>query len=301
MRVVTAGELRAALSMTAAIDALEAAFRDEDPAAAGPVRTGVETPAGSLLMMPAFGRRGVGVKLTTLTPANPAAGLPLIDASYVMFDAETQAPEAVIDGAELTAIRTAAVSGLATRWLAREDASRLVVVGAGVQARAHVEAMRAVRAIADVVIISRSPGRTEALAAEVGARVGSPSDVRDADLVCTCTTSPTPVVAGADLPPGVHVNAVGAYTTSTRELDTEAIAKARVVVEHREPALAEAGELALALEQGAIGVDHIVADLSELVRGMAVRTNPEDVTVFKSVGMAFEDLVVARTVLETLS
>jgi ornithine cyclodeaminase/alanine dehydrogenase-like protein (mu-crystallin family) len=241
------------------------------------------------------------VKLVTLTPSNPAAGLPLIGAAYVMFDEATQMPEAVIDGTELTAIRTAAVSGLATRWLAREDATRVVVFGAGVQARVHIRAMRAVRDISDVAIVSRTEERAASLAGETGARVGEPADVRSADIVCTCTTSPTPVVAGADLSAGVHVNAVGAYTTSTRELDTEAIARARVVVEHREPARAEVGELTLAIAEGAIGPDHVVADLSELVRGAVVRTSPEDITVFKSVGMAFEDLVVARAALEAVT
>jgi len=120
-------------------------------------------------------------------------------------------------------------------------------------------------------------------------------DVRAADIVCTCTTSPIPVVAGDDLAPGVHVNAVGAYTTLTRELDSAAIACARVVVEHREPARAEAGELAIALDEGAIGPDHVVADLSEVVRGTAVRMGRDDVTVFKSVGMAWEDLVIVAS------
>lgn len=301
MRIVGAAELRAALSMTAAIDALESAFRDEDPAGAAPLRSAVDTPAGTLLVMPARGRRGVGVKLVTLTEANPGRGLPFVQASYVLFDPETQSPEAVFDGTALTALRTAAVSGLATRWLARPDAHRLVVLGAGVQACAHVEAMRAVRELTDVAIVSRSPERATALATEVGARVADPSAVRDADLVCACTTSATPVIGGADLAPGTHVNAVGAYLPHTRELDTDAIARARVVVEHREVAFAEAGDLLLPIAEGAIVAAHVVADLHELVVGAVVRDSDEDVTVFKSVGMAFEDLVVARAALDALS
>jgi len=300
MRVVGADELRARLSMTAAIDALETAFREEDPAATAPLRASLDTPAGSLLTMPARGVRGVGVKLVTLTEANPARGLPFVQAVYVLFDPTTQAPEAVLDGTALTALRTAAVSGLATRWLAREDAARLVVLGAGVQARAHVEAMRAVRPIADVAIVSRTSDRAVALAAEVGGRAGVIADVRGADIVCTCTTSATPVLAGADLPDGLHVNAIGAYRPDTRELDTEAIRAARVVVESREVALAESGDLLLPIGEGAIDAAHVVADLAELVRGARVRRGASDRTVFVSVGMAFEDLVVARSVVDAM-
>src|SRR3954468_12708722 len=163
MRVVGGQELRSALSMTAAIDALDAAFAREDPSRTTPLRTTLATPAGTLLSMPAAGEGGVGVKLVTLSEFNPQRGLPFTQAVYVLFDATTQAPEAVIDGAELTAIRTAAVSGLATRRLANPDASRLVVFGAGVQATAHVEAMHAVRPLTEVVVVGRNRARRDAL------------------------------------------------------------------------------------------------------------------------------------------
>lgn len=302
--VIAAGALARALPMGAAIDALEAAFgADRLPFA--PLRAHHETEAGTLLLMPAFGPQGVGVKLVTLTGANPERGLPFIHATYVLFDAETQVPLAVLDGGALTALRTAAVSGLATRYLARPAASRLVIYGAGVQARSHLEAMRAVRPVEEVAIVSRGRERAERLAAEASAAgvrawVGEPGAERDADLVCTCTTSATPVVTGALLAPGVHVNAVGAYATSMRELDAEAVRRARVVVETREAAMAEAGDLALAIAEGAVGPDPVVADLAEVVRGAAVRTSDDDVTLFKSVGVAFEDLVVARAVVDGL-
>jgi ornithine cyclodeaminase len=300
MRVVGADELRASLPMTAAIDALEAAFRDEDPGDSAPVRSSVTTGAGSLLLMPASGARGVGVKLVTLTEANPVRDLPLVQASYVLFDPDTQSPEAVVDGTALTTLRTAAVSGLATRWLARPDAHRLVVLGAGAQARSHVEAMRAVRAVDDVAIVSRTRETTARLAAEVGARVAGPDAIRDADIVCACTTSPSPVVEGRDLAPGAHVNAVGAYLPDTRELDTAAVARAAVVVEHRSVAFAEAGDVLVPIAEGAITAAHVRADLHELVTGAPVRRDDLDVTAFVSVGMAFEDLVVARAALEAL-
>jgi ornithine cyclodeaminase len=287
-----------------AIDALQAAFGAEHRPEA-PLRTHVETPGGTLLLMPAHGAPGVGVKLVTLSGANPDRGLPFIHAAYVLFDPETQAPLAVLDGGVLTAIRTAAVSGLATRFLARRDARRLVLYGAGVQARSHLDAMLAVRPIEEVVVVSRGRERAEELVSAarklgVRARVGAPGAEREADVVCTCTTSPTPVVEGARLPEGVHVNAVGAYTASMRELDTEAVRRSRVAVEVREAAMAEAGDLVIAIREGAIGPDHVLADLSEVARGAPVRSSERDVTLFKSVGVAFEDLVLARAAVDRL-
>jgi ornithine cyclodeaminase len=298
---VDAETLAHALPMTAAIDALEAAFGAERLPEA-PMRTHVETRAGTLLLMPAFGEPGVGVKLVTLTPSNPDRRLPFIHAVYVLFESVGQAPVALLDGAALTALRTAAVSGLATRHLARDEASRLAIFGAGVQARSHLRAMLAVRPIEDVVVVSRTRERADTLVKEAGvaARVGARDDVGDRDLVCTCTTSATPVFDGSLLAPGTHVNAVGAYKPDLRELDTETIERARVVVETREAAMEEAGDLLIPMKEGAIGEDHVVADLSEVVRGETVRRTAQDVTVFKSVGVAFEDLVVARAAVDRL-
>jgi ornithine cyclodeaminase/alanine dehydrogenase-like protein (mu-crystallin family) len=302
VRMLDAAAVRRTLAPTGLVDALEEAFRRNDPSGA-PLRTVLETDRGRLLLMPAWGTAGVGVKLVTLTPDNPAAGEPFIGALYVLFDPITQQPAAVLDGAELTARRTAAVSALATRHLARPDAHRLVVFGAGVQARAHVEAMRAVRPIDEVVVIARTPAHAEELVRAVDgieARVGAPEDVASADIVCTCTTSPDPVVRGASLSAGVHVNAVGAYTPATRELDTEAVRRARILVETRQAALAEAGDLLIPIEEGAIGPEHVQADLHALLNGAEVRVGPEDVTVFVSVGLAFEDLAVAAAIVDAV-
>jgi ornithine cyclodeaminase/alanine dehydrogenase-like protein (mu-crystallin family) len=302
LRVIGAEELRAALPMRAAVDALEAAFRAGEPGG-GPMRSSVDTPGGSLLLMPAFDQQAVGVKLVTITPANPERGLPLIHAVYALFDGETQALRAIMDGAELTALRTAAVSGLATRHLAREDASRLVIFGAGVQARSHLEAMVAERPVSEVVVVSRSAGPAEELvrfARDQGlsASTGGAEAVAEADLVCTCTTAEKPLFDGSTLASGAHVNAVGSHRPTARELDRETIRRARVVVESRDVALAEAGELAIPIREGAIGPEHVVADLAELARGASVRASDQDVTVFKSVGMAFEDLAVARAIVD---
>jgi ornithine cyclodeaminase/alanine dehydrogenase-like protein (mu-crystallin family) len=304
-RFVDAEALAATLSMPAAIDALERGFRGQD-AGTAPLRGHLETPGGTLLTMPAAGEGGVGVKLVTLTPANPARGFPFLHATYVLFHPETQAPDAVIDGAAMTALRTAAVSGLATRHLARPDAHRLLLFGAGVQGRAHLEAMRAMRPVDEVVVVSRSPEPAETLvavarAAGLDARAGGPDDIAGADLVCTCTTSDTPLFDGAQLQPGTHVNAVGAYTPDTREVDSETVRRSRVVVEDRGVALAEAGDLLIPIGEGVVTAAHVLADLSEVVRDeRAVRGSLDDVTLFESVGMAFEDLIVARAVMEAM-
>lgn len=297
-------ELTRALPMVAAVDALEAAF-GSGALPETPRRAVVDTASGDLLLMPAHGEPGVGVKLVTVTPGNPGRGLPLIHGLYVLFEGETQAPRALIDGAALTALRTAAVSGLATRHLARSEAGRLVIFGAGMQAASHLEAMRAVRPVDRVTVVSRTRERAEALAeralaAGLEARVGGPETVAEADLVCTCTTSDVPVFEGSLLQPGAHVNAVGAYRPEARELDDETVRRGRLVVETREAALAEAGDLLIPIGAGVISEADIVADLGEVAHGATVRRGPEDVTVFKSVGVAFEDLVVARAAVDRL-
>jgi ornithine cyclodeaminase len=294
---VDADELASLVPMTAAIDALERAFREGDPDAA-PLRSHVETDAGTLLMMPASGSAGVGVKLVTLTPDNPPRGQPLIHALYALFDARTQAPALLVDGAALTALRTGAVSGLATRHLARRDASRLVIFGAGVQARSHLDAMASVRPLERVTVVGRTPAHVEALVDHARARgltaeAGAPDAVREADVVCTCTTATTPLFQGSALAAGAHVNAVGAYQRDAREVDTETVRRARVVVESRGAALAESGDLLVPIDEGAIDEHHVVADLREVVRGAEVRRSPQDVTLLASVGLAFEDLAVA--------
>ena len=282
---------------------MERAFAGELPDA--PPRTRMEVAAGELLLMPAAGDAGVGVKLVTIAPENPGRGRPLIHAVYLLFDAASLAPVAAIDGEALTAIRTAAVSAVATRHLAPPGARRLVVFGAGVQAASHLDAMCDLLPIEDVVIVSRGPERAEALAATarergMSGRTGEPGAVAGADVVCTCTTSGEPLFDDADLADGTHVNAVGAYRPDMREIPGATVRRARVVVETRAAALAEAGDLLIPIGEGSIDESHVVAELADVVGGVPVRRSGEDVTLFKSVGVAFEDLVVARAVLDRL-
>lgn len=302
---VTADELDELLPMKAAIDAMEAAFAAE-VRPESPLRSRIETGHGDLLLMPAVGEAGTGVKLVTVNPTNPGRGLPLIHALYALFSARTLEPLSVFDGGALTGLRTAAVSGLATRHLARADSRTLVVFGAGVQASTHLEAMRTERPLERVWVVSRTRDRARAFAARAGeagltAEVGEPGVVAEADLVCTCTTSAEPLFDGSLLKPGAHVNAIGAYRPEARELDTETIRRGRIVVETREAALAEAGDLLIPIAEGSITETAILADLAEVVRGARVRTRLDDVTVFKSVGVAFEDLAVARAAYDRMA
>ena len=298
MRLIDSAELQSLLPMQVAIDALEAAFgAPELPET--PSRSHLSVGGGDLLMMPAAGDYGAGVKLVTVNSSNPGRGLPLIHGAYALFAPETLELVGVIEGSGLTGLRTAAVSGLATRYMAREGASRLVLFGAGVQAHTHLDAMCAVRAVEEVWVVSRTRGRAEALAerarsAGLRSHVGEPDDVAAADVVCTCTSSPVPVFDGSQLPDGAHINAVGAFTPQTRELDDDVARRARFAVELRAAAMAEAGDILIPLQSGVIDSSSVVAELSEIVGGMPVRRTAGDVTVFKSVGVAFEDLVLGR-------
>ena len=292
---VSADDFATAIGYAEAVDALDAAFRHEDPSA-GPVRSHLEIPGGELLLMPAHAGHDAGVKLVTIAKGNPDRGLPLIHGVYVLFAPETLVPVAIFDGAALTALRTAAVSALATRYLARPTARRLVVFGAGAQARAHVHAMRAVRAIEHVTIVGGRSGRAAELVAEldaqdIPAQLGPAGAVADADIVCTCTTSPTPVFDAALVRPGTHVNAIGAYRPDARELEASLLTRSRVVVETRASALLEAGDVVLAIRDGALDANAL-HELAAVVRGEVTRAEDE-ITVFKSVGLALEDLAVA--------
>jgi alanine dehydrogenase len=308
MRFFDAATIRARLPWPRMIAALEAMLRDD---VAAPLRSAhtIEVrgaPAATLLTMPAWrtGRR-IGVKLVTVFPGNRERSERAVNAVYALFDATNGEPLAFFDGEELTARRTAAASALAARFLARRDARRLTMVGAGRLARGMIEAHRAVRPIAQVALWSRTPERAEKAAwamADEGLPVTVARDletaVREADVVCCATLSTTPLVRGAWLAPGAHLDLVGAFRATMRETDDAAIARAgTIVVDTRAGALAEGGDLVQAIAGGAIGPERIAADLAELVRGAHVgRVREDEVTVFKSVGFALEDLAAAEAV-----
>jgi ornithine cyclodeaminase/alanine dehydrogenase-like protein (mu-crystallin family) len=296
-------QLRLTLSMREAIDALDRAFAGELPHT--PVRSHYSAQGGELLLMPAWGDIGVGVKLITLDHENPARGLPFIHGIFILFAAEGKQPLAAIDGAALTALRTAAVSALSVRHLAREDARKLLIFGAGRQSHAHLEAMLAVRDFDSLTVVDMFPEKAQELvevAAGLGlaSRVGTPEDVGDADVVCCCTTSREPVVRGELLKPGTHIVAMGAYRPDMCEVDVTTLRRARVIVEDREAVLQEAGDFILPMNRGEWTPDGIHGELAEAVRGTARRTDPEEITLCKTVGMASEDLIVAHAAVEKL-
>jgi ornithine cyclodeaminase/alanine dehydrogenase-like protein (mu-crystallin family) len=314
-RFLSGAELRAALPIERAVEALAGALAMGARAEPEGLRTVIRIPdraAGDeaeMLLMPAHGPEGAGLKLVSVVRGNPARGLSLIQGVYLLLTPDAMTPELVIDGAALTGLRTAAVSALATRHLARPDSTRLVVFGAGAQAAAHVDAMRAVLPIERVTVVGSSSAspRAAALVAElragggVEASLGDARAVADADVVCTCTTSVTPVFADRDLPSGTHVNAIGAYRLDMCELPAETLARALLVVESTAATLAEAGDVVGAIRSGALPATGFAFELKELVSGVVGRTDEQQITVFKSVGLAVEDLIVARAAAEALA
>jgi ornithine cyclodeaminase len=280
---------------------------------AAPLRTNhpIEVPgepAASLLLMPAWRTGGrMGVKLVTVFPGNAQRSQRAVGAVYALFDARNGAPLALFDGEEITARRTAGASAYAASRLARSDARHLVLAGSGRLARGLVDAHRLVRPIERVSLWSRTPEHAQAAAAAMagdGLPVTAVGDlepaVRDADIVCCATLSTAPLVHGAWLRPGVHLDLVGAFNARMRETDDAAIARAElIVVDNRTAALAEGGDIVQAMRNGVIGEADIAADLADLARGRHPgRTRDDEVTVFKSVGFALEDLAAAEAVFD---
>jgi len=267
---------------------------------------------GLLSVMPVFlGSVPIlSAKLVSVFPQNPALGLPSHQAVMVVFDARTGSARALLDGTAITALRTAAGSALATRLLARAEASTLAIVGTGVQASAHAKLIPRVRPIKGIRVVGRHRARAVALAEEIGRALSIPTRALDlgqkafagADIICATTHSAEPVLKGEWLEPGVHINSVG-LNANGRELDGEVVRRALVVVETRAAALAPApsgsNDLHLAIRDGLIGEEHIHAEVGELISGARPgRTSPDQITLYKSVGVAVQDAVAIHLVLE---
>ncbi len=281
-----------------AVDAIRTALTGGLDPDQDPPRSVVPVPTGQFLLMPAFWDRYAGVKVASVAPDNPARGLPRIQGHYLLMDGPTLTPKALLDGIALTSVRTAAVSAVAVDLLAEPDAERLVVFGTGPQAQSHIEAFRAVRPVREVVVVGRNAERTQALAAQYPfARVGTPDDVSSADLIACCTSSRTPVFDGAKVPEHATVVAVGSHEPDAREVDDVLIGRSTVVVEGMGAATREAGDVVLAMKSGVLAADDLVP-LAELAQGRTVASGPR---LFKSVGMAWEDLVVAAAAYEAVT
>ncbi|MFJ9344602.1 ornithine cyclodeaminase family protein [Streptomyces sp. NPDC101733] len=289
------------LTPTRAADALADALRAGLDPEACPPRGSLPVPGGGeLLLMPSASAAYAGVKIAGVAPGNPERGLPRITGSYLLLDGPTLRPLALLDGAALTALRTPAVSALALRHLLPPGPpARLVIFGSGPQAYGHLEAVLALREPAETVIVGRDRGRAERLVAHARAlgapaRTGVAADVAGADLVLCCTTAREPLFDGRLVGPGATVVAVGSHEPDARETDTVLVRRAAVYVESRAAALREAGDLLVPEAEGAIGPGHITATLADLVSGRARPAGrPGCPQLFKSVGMAWEDLAVA--------
>ncbi len=307
---INAERVRELLPMSACIDVLGDAMR---AASTGAVRVPARThmpladDSAALLLMPgsSLAPPYYGAKIVSMHDDNAAHGLPAIQGVVVLFDHATGTPAAVIDAAPITAIRTAAASALATRELARADARTHGVFGTGVQAASHIEAIACVRDIDEVRVWGRDPRKTEQFAArqsdihDTNIVATTASEAAACDIVTTATGSAVPVLKGRWLQPGSHLNLVGAHTATAREVDSDAIVASQVFVDLRASAMNEAGDILIPMREGAVDGDVIAAEIGEVLSGDAQgRTSPQDITLYKSLGIVAQDLFAAAYVLD---
>jgi len=309
LRVLGAEDTRRALPMREMIEAMKNAFGQLSAGTASvPPRSkiDIEDPEGVSLFMPALlaDTNDLALKVVSVFPTNIKRGLPTIHALVVVLDPETGLPIALIEGGTLTAIRTGAGSGAATDLLARSVARRVAILGAGVQARTQLEAVCTVRAIESVSIFSLDPDQSRAFADETVAKSWAPATITitetasdaiaDADVICAATTSGTPVFDESDLKPGAHINAIGSFTPTAQEVGSAVVERSLLIVDSREATLAETGDLIIPIQDGRISEDHIQAELGEIVNGdHPGRTDADQITLYKSVGIAVQDAAAA--------
>lgn len=308
MRILTANDVRAAITMREVIDAVREGFIQLSAGRAkAPVRGVIPVNNGMTLTMPAYleGSPISTVKIVSVYADNPRKNLPTVVAKVLALDANTGVPVALMDGTVLTALRTGAASGLATELLARPDSSVLAVMGAGAQARTQVEAICTVRPIREIRIFSLMGAEkmAEELREKYALKVvvaGSETDALDgADVVAAATNSKTPVVHGEVLKPGAHVNGVGSFTPEMQEIHESVVTRAKVVVDHRESAWAEAGDLIIPRDRGVFQESDVYAEIGEIAAGSRPgRTSETEITFFKSVGNAVQDAATARRIVE---
>ncbi|HWQ36552.1 MAG TPA: ornithine cyclodeaminase family protein [Blastocatellia bacterium] len=313
MRLLTRSDVERAITMRAAVEIIRRAFSELSTGqAVVPLRTAIEQRAhdGVTLFMPGYlrGSESLAVKIASVHHRNRERGLPLIHALVIVIDPATGQPVAAMEGGYLTALRTGAASGVATELLARRDAEVAAVIGAGGQSRTQIQALAVVRRLRRVLIFDREPEKVQALMAEFQPQLSSEIElcaaasaaeaVRQAHIICTATTSRTPVFDGADLQPGTHINAIGSYTPEMQEVDCLTLQRAaKIVIDSRAGALAEAGDLLIALERGAIQLSDIYGEIGEIAAGLKPgRESDDEITYFKSVGNAAQDAAIAHAI-----
>lgn len=299
-------DIAAVLTMEAAISAVENAFRQlASGAVVMPQRVGFAGNGGGGAAMPAYiggEDGGLGIKVVTLFVGNAAKNLPVINATLLLLEPDTGRLLAVMDAGYMTAVRTGAVGGVAAKYLSRQDAQTVTIFGAGVQAKAQIEAACAVRPIRQALVVDTVPGAAERFAADMRDKLHidvMPADnaqaaVEKADILVTATTAHEPIFDGHWLRPGVHINGIGSHAAQWRELDTTTVQRARIVADQRAACLAEAGDLLIPLKEGAIQESAITAELGEIITGKQPgRESDSEITLFKSVGLAIQDVAVA--------
>lgn len=315
MRVLTAADIRQVVPMLDAMTAVKEAFCELSAGLAHvPVRTGIatEVDGGTALYMPAYlsASRCLGLKAVTVYPGNHAAGLPTIFAAVLLQNATTGEPIALLEGTYLTALRTGAATGAATDLLARHDATRLCLFGTGGQAPTQLEGVCAVRRIEAVWVCSRTTEKAQSFIEHVQAlpfahdlafhaSTDAHQAVQAADIVVTATSARQPLFMATDVRDGTHINAIGAFTPHMQEVPPELVRRAKVVVDSRQACMAEAGDLLIPIRQGVISATHIYAEIGELAAGQKPgRTHAAEITLFKSVGNAVQDVAVGKVALE---
>jgi len=306
LELIDAAAVRRILTMPACIEVLDRAMRAVSRGElTAPPRLFVPFPDSdaSLGLMPGIAAAldVFGAKIVSLTPKNPARDLPAVQGFIALFERETGTPVALIEGAIVTAIRTAAASGLATRELARADAKSHGIFGTGVQAVSHIDAVAAVRNIERIVIWGRNSERASTLAAQQAERTGldvvatdDPQLAAACDVISTVTGARKPILKGRWLRPGAHVNVVGAHEPTARETDSALIAAARVYVDSLDAAMKESGDVLIPLHEGAIEADRVIGEIGQLLEGaIAGRRGDDETTVYKSLGVVAQDLFAA--------
>ncbi|MFC2031009.1 ornithine cyclodeaminase family protein [Chloroflexota bacterium] len=308
--IINQDHVRQLLPMDEAISIMAKAFKALGRGEAiNPLRQVTPLPEGKgvLVAMPAHlgAMEAMGLKVISVLPGNEGTEYDSHQGAVLLFETEHGSLRAIVDASAITAIRTAAVSGLATQLLAREDATELTILGSGVQAQAHLASMRLARKIRRARVWSRTRVHAERFADAGSLRhgipveaVGSAEDaVRGAEIICTTTASEEPVLRGKWLSPGVHINAVGSSVPFARELDTDAVLRSRLFVDRRESTVNESGEFLIPLREGALDASHIQGELGEVLLGQNQgRESPEEITLFKSLGLAVQDLAAAHYV-----
>ena len=310
--IVGSADVKRALSMSDCIEVVDRAMRALSGGGADvPLRTVMKLPGGRNFfgVMPGYlsDPQGLGAKIVSIFPDNTKVGLSSHVGLVLLFDSEIGFPLAVMDAGEVTAIRTAAASAVATRVLARHDASHLAILGTGEQAISHLEAISMVRSLRTVRVWGRSPDKAAAFAETHGSRLGlkievsgsAQEAVSSADIICTVTSAREPVLNGAWLQKGAHVNLVGASQRTSREADDDVVTVSRFFVDSRVSARAEAGELKHAMDAGLVSESHVLGEIGEVLDGKAVgRASNHDITVYKSLGVAAQDMAAARVIYE---